>query len=362
MGKSALITGCLGQDGSYLSELLVNKGYLVHGLARQHTSSNHADNPNYAWLAPLLATEKFVLHFGDILDSFFLVNLLKSLAVDEIYHLAAQSHVGASFNLALYSSNVDALGTLRVLQAILATDKQKTVKLYNACSSEVFGRVVESPQTETTPFRPLSPYATAKAFSYWTTVNMRESYGLFACNGILFNHESPRRGLDFVTRKITYGVAAIRHGQKQTISLGNLDSRRDWGHARDYVEGVHQMMQLSKPDDIILATGETHSVREFAEEVFRLADIPIRWEGQGTNEVAKDIHSGQVRVQVDGRLYRPNEVTYLCGSSLKAEKLLGWTSKTPFSLLVKEMLDADMKLFDVFAERRTRAKLTKAKL
>ncbi|KAJ8110652.1 hypothetical protein OPT61_g6555 [Boeremia exigua] len=312
--------------------------------------------------ALITATGRFILHFGDILDSFFLTSLLSSIQIDELYHLAAQSHVGVSFSLAQYSSDVNALGTLRILQAMLATGKHRNLKFYNACSSEVFGKVLERPQNENTPFQPLSPYATAKAFGYWTTINMRHGYGLFASNGILFNHESPRRGLGFVTRKISYGVAAIRHGRSQTLLLGNLESRRDWGHARDYAEGIYQIMQLPEAADVILATGVTHSVREFAEEVFLLAGIPIHWEGQGVNEVGKQNDGGQVRIRIDPQLYRPNEVEYLCGSPKKAQNLLGWYSKTSFKALVKEMFDADMELFNSMAKTKVRDNLGQAKL
>ncbi|KAK3387986.1 hypothetical protein B0H63DRAFT_542495 [Podospora didyma] len=345
--KTALITdshhgktGADGQDGSYLCELLVGQGYTVHGLVRHH-SEVHSQKPSRR-----MGTGAAVQHhYGDVLDPFSLIKILRLASPDEVYHLAAQSHVGLSFSTSSYTSDVDALGTLRVLEAIVALGMEKRVRFYNACSSEVFGDVKERVQNENTPFNPRSPYAVSKLYSYYTTVNFRDQ-GVFAVNGILFNHESPRRGMDFVTRKISRAVALIHHGRRCVLTLGNLNSYRDWGHARDYVRGMWLMMQQPEPEDFVLATGETHSVRKFVEEAFRMIGIDIEWRGKGVSEVGVDASTGRLLVQTDPALYRPLDVGYLHGSPQKAKEVLGWKPEITFQQLVREMVMADIRALE----------------
>lgn len=338
MLKKALITGITGQDGSYLTELLLKKGYEVHGIIRRSSSIN-TDRIDHLYRDPHLHGVKLFLHYGDLSDSSNLSRLIEKVAPEEIYNLGAQSHVKVSFDMPEYTSDTVALGTLRLLDAIRET-RIKT-RLYQASSSEMFGLVQENPQRETTPFYPRSPYGCAKVYAYWITKNYRESYGLFASNGILFNHESPRRGETFVTRKITRGLARIKLGKEKKLYLGNLDAKRDWGYAKDYVEGMWRMLQHSKPDDFILATGETHSVREFAEEVAKNLDINLAWQGKGLKEKGIDKKSGKTIIEIDKRYFRPAEVDLLLGDYSKAKKELGWKPKTTFQKLAKIMTEAD---------------------
>ena len=338
--KTALITGITGQDGSYLAELLLAKGYVVHGLVRRSSSSNTAR------IQHLLAgseTEGLLsLHHGDMTDTTVLTRLVEEIQPHEIYNLAAQSHVAVSFDSADYTANVDALGTLRLLEALRTADLVGTCRFYQASTSELYGLVQETPQRETTPFHPRSPYAVAKLYAYWIVRNYREAYGLHGSNGILFNHESPRRGETFVTRKITLAVGRIARGLQQKLQLGNLDASRDWGHARDFVEGMHLILQQPKPDDYVLATGETHTVREFVELAFGHVGRTIRWSGEGGAEKGLDAKTGEVLVEVDPKLYRPAEVQFLLGDPSKAKRELGWTPKTSFAELVEEMVKADV--------------------
>ncbi len=338
MLKKALITGITGQDGSYLTELLLKKGYEVHGIIRRSSSIN-TDRIDHLYRDPHLHGVKLFLHYGDLSDSSNLSRLIEKVAPEEIYNLGAQSHVKVSFDMPEYTSDTVALGTLRLLDAIRET-RIKT-RLYQASSSEMFGLVQENPQRETTPFYPRSPYGCAKVYAYWITKNYRESYGLFASNGILFNHESPRRGETFVTRKITRGLARIKLGKDKKLYLGNLDAKRDWGYAKDYVEGMWRMLQHSKPDDFILATGETHSVREFAEEVAKNLDINLAWQDKGLKEKGIDKKSGKTIIEIDKRYFRPAEVDLLLGDYSKAKKELGWKPKTTFQKLAKIMTEAD---------------------
>ncbi|KAK3326827.1 GDP-mannose 4, 6-dehydratase-like protein [Apodospora peruviana] len=338
--KSALVTGADGQDGSYLCELLLGQGYTVHGLVRHHSEVT-SEKPSRR----SLGTAAVQYHYGDVLDPFSLIKILRASKPDEVYHLAAQSHVGLSFSTSSYTSDVDALGTLRVLEAIVALGMEKTVRFYNACSSEVFGDVRDPVQNEQTRFNPRSPYAVAKLYSYYTTVNFRDQ-GVFAVNGILFNHESPRRGMDFVTRKISRAVALIHHGDAMELTLGNLDSFRDWGHARDYVRGMWLMMQQDEPSDYVLATGETHSVRIFCEEAFRIIGVCLEWDGEGVDEVGVNVKTGKVLVRIDPKLARPLEVGYLLGSAQKAADRLKWKPEITFQQLVREMVMADIKALE----------------
>ncbi|XP_017485805.1 PREDICTED: GDP-mannose 4,6 dehydratase-like [Rhagoletis zephyria] len=349
--KVALITGITGQDGSYLAEFLISKGYEVHGIIRRSSTFN-TGRIQHLYRDPLTHQEgSMKLHYGDMTDSTCLVQLILSIKPDEVYNLAAQSHVKVSFDLSEYTTKVNSLGPLYLLNAIITanltdseTGKLKT-KFYQASTSELFGKVQEIPQRETTPFYPRSPYGVAKAYAYWIVVNYRESYpSLFAVNGILFNHESPRRGETFVTRKITRGVAKIYLGEQEFIELGNLDSKRDWGHARDYVEAMWIMMQQEHPDDFVIATGEAHSVREFVELAFKHIDREIVWEGTGVEEVGKEKASGVVRVRVNSKYFRPAEVDFLLGDATKAKEKLGWQPQTSFIELVKEMIDSDIEL------------------
>lgn len=342
--KVALVTGITGQDGSYLAELLLKKGYEVHGIIRRSSSFNTG---RISHLYANIKTHEMgamVLHYGDLTDSTNLVKIMNKVKPDEIYNLGAQSHVKVSFELAEYTADVDAVGTLRLLDAIKTCGIEKKVRFYQASTSEMFGKVQEIPQTEKTPFYPRSPYGAAKLYAYWIVVNYREAHDMFACNGILFNHESPRRGETFVTRKITRAVAKIHLGLQDQLHLGNLNSERDWGHARDYVEAMWRMLQHEKPEDFVIATGEVHSVREFTEKAFKHVGVNIKWEGEGQEEVGKDDSTGKVLVTVDPRFYRPTEVDFLQGCSDKALQLLDWKPQVSFEELVKEMVEADINL------------------
>ena len=336
----ALITGITGQDGAYLAEFLLDRGYVVHGIKRRSSSIN-TGRIDHLYRDRHDRDLRFFLHYGDMTDSTALIRLLNEVQPTEIYNLAAQSHVQVSFETPEYTANTDAIGTLRLLEAIRILKLGKGVRFYQASTSELFGKVVETPQSETTPFYPRSPYAVAKLYAYWITVNYREAYGLHASNGILFNHESPIRGETFVTRKITRAVAAIEAGRQDVLYLGNLDAKRDWGHARDYVQGMWKILQQDRPDDYVLATGETHSVREFVELAFRRVDRPIAWKGHGPEETGYCARTGRVLVAVDAAYYRPTEVDLLLGNPTKAREKLGWTHTTSFEGLVAEMVDAD---------------------
>lgn len=337
--KKALITGITGQDGSYLTELLLERGYEVHGLIRRASTFNTV-RIDHLYSDPHIHGTKLFLHYGDLSDSSNISRLLEKIQPDEIYHLGAQSHVKVSFDMPEYTGDVTGLGTLRILDAI--RESGIATKFYQASSSEMFGLVQEVPQRETTPFYPRSPYGCAKVYAYWITKNYRESYGLFACNGILFNHESPRRGETFVTRKITRGLARVLRGLDDRLYLGNLDAKRDWGYAKDYVEGMWLMLQQDAPDDYILATNETHTVREFVEESCRVLDIDLEWSGTGVEEKGIDKKTGKIIVEVDPKYFRPAEVDLLIGDYSKAKEKLGWEPETTFKDLVKIMMDADM--------------------
>ncbi|MEQ8936882.1 MAG: GDP-mannose 4,6-dehydratase [Amphiplicatus sp.] len=343
--KSALITGVTGQDGAYLARLLLDKGYMVHGVKRRSSSFN-TERVDDLYVDPHEGGTRFFLHYGDMTDSTNLIRLVQETKPDEIYNLAAQSHVQVSFETPEYTANADATGALRLLEAIRILGMEETVRFYQASTSELYGKVQEVPQSETTPFYPRSPYAAAKLYAYWITVNYREAYGMHASNGILFNHEGPTRGETFVTRKITRAVAAIEKGMQQTLFLGNLDAKRDWGHARDYVEGMWLMMQQSEADDYVLATGESHSVREFVERAFAEIGLTIAWEGAGVDEIGRDAKSGAALVRIDPRYFRPTEVDLLIGDPTKAKQKLGWSHKTKFPDLVKEMVAADRALIE----------------
>ena len=340
--KTALITGVTGQDGAYLAELLLDKGYVVHGIKRRSSSFN-TERVDHLYRDLHLGETKFRLHFGDMTDATNLIRLLQETQPSEIYNLAAQSHVAVSFETPEYTANSDALGTLRLLEAIRILDLGETARFYQASTSELYGNAPQSPQSETTPFAPRSPYAVAKLYAYWITVNYREAYGFHASNGILFNHESPIRGETFVTRKITRAVAAIHLGLQETLYLGNLDAKRDWGHARDYVEGMWRILQQDKPDDYVLATGENHSVREFVELAFARIGRTLEWRGAGLEEAGVDAGTGDVLVKIDPRYFRPTEVDSLLGDAKKAHDRLGWCHQTSFDQLVAEMVDADLK-------------------
>jgi GDPmannose 4,6-dehydratase len=349
--KTALITGITGQDGAYLAKLLLDKGYAVHGVKRRSSSFNTARIEDL-YHDPHETGLPLHLHYGDMTDATNLIRLVQETQPDEIYNLAAQSHVQVSFETAEYTANADAIGTLRLLEAIRLLGLQERTRFYQASTSELYGKVQETPQSEKTPFYPRSPYAVAKLYAYWITVNYREAYGMFASNGILFNHESPMRGETFVTRKITRAVAAIKLGLQKKLYIGNLDAKRDWGHAREYVEGMWRILQHSEPDDFVLATGETHSVREFIELAFSHIGRSIRWEGEGALEKGMDAEGGEVLVEVDPRYFRPTEVDLLLGDPTKACEKLGWQHKTTFKELVSEMVAAD--LIAVMAENRRR--------
>jgi len=337
----ALITGVTGQDGSYLARLLLDKGYEVHGIKRRASSLN-TDRVDDLYVDPHEHPTSFFLHYGDMTDATNLIRLVQTVQPTEIYNLAAQSHVQVSFETPEYTANADALGTLRLLEALRILNMPKT-RFYQASTSELYGKVRETPQNELTPFYPRSPYAAAKIYAYWITVNYREAYGFHASNGILFNHESPVRGETFVTRKITRAVAAIEHGLQDCLYLGNLDAKRDWGHARDYVDGMWRILQQPEGDDYVLATGEMHSVREFVELAFGQVGREIAWSGAGTQETGRDAKSGQVLVRVDPEYFRPAEVELLLGDAKKAREKLGWRYTTGFKELVAEMVAADMK-------------------
>jgi len=342
--KVALITGITGQDGSYLAEFLLDKGYTVHGIIRRSSSFNTGriahlyDDPRSH------RQGKMILHYGDLIDGNCLVKIINSTKPTEIYNLGAQSHVKVSFDLAEYTAEVDGVGTLRLLDAIRTCGLSDSVRFYQASTSELYGKVQEVPQKETTPFYPRSPYGVAKLFAYWSVVNYREAYKMYACNGILFNHESPRRGETFVTRKVTRSVAKIHLGQMDCFELGNLDSMRDWGHAKDYVEGMWLMLQQEKPDDFVLATGQMHSVREFVESAFKFIGLEIEWEGKGDTEIGREKGTGVVRVRVNPKFYRPTEVEQLLGDPTKAKTLLKWEPKVGFDALVKDMMESDIAL------------------
>lgn len=342
--KTALITGITGQDGAYLAELLLEKGYTVHGIKRRASSFN-TTRIDHLYQDQHEDNVKLFLHYGDLTDATNLIRLVQEIEPDEIYNLAAMSHVKVSFDTPEYTANADGLGTLRLLEAIRILKLEKSVKLYQASTSELYGKVVETPQSETTPFYPRSPYAVAKQYAFWIIKNYREAYDIFACNGILFNHESPLRGETFVTRKITRAVAKIKLGLQQKMYLGNLDAKRDWGHAKDYVYGMWLMMQQDKADDYVLATGETHPVREFIEKAFAQVDINVRWEGEGVNEKGINTETGAVLVEVDEKYFRPTEVDLLLGDPTKAKQELGWKTNYTFDQLVEEMVQADLDLF-----------------
>lgn len=342
--RVALITGITGQDGSYLASLLVSKGYEVHGLMRRSSSLN-TDRIGHLYQEEQDATSQVRMHFGDMSDGASLFRVLKEVKPDEVYNLAAQSHVKVSFDKPEYTTDVNATGVLRLLEAIRLLDMGESIRFYQASTSELFGNVQETPQSETTPFRPRSPYAISKHFAFQTVVNYREAYGFHASNGILFNHEGPKRGENFVSRKITRAVAAICHGIQDKLYLGNINSRRDWGHARDYVEGMWLMLQKETPGDYVLATGEEHSVRDFVELAFEMVGRPIEWEGSALEEKGVDRKSGKVLIEIDPQYYRPAEVNSLVGNAAKARDELGWTHKTSFKELVQEMVEADMQRF-----------------
>jgi GDPmannose 4,6-dehydratase len=342
-GKVALITGVTGQDGAYLAELLLEKGYKVHGIKRRSSSFN-TNRIEHLYEDPHVEDPRFTLHFGDMTDSTNLIRVVQETQPDEIYNLAAQSHVQVSFETPEYTSNADGTGTLRLLEAIRLLGLTKKTRFYQASTSELYGKVQEVPQSETTPFYPRSPYAAAKLYAYWIVVNYREAYGMHASNGILFNHESPIRGETFVTRKITRAAAAIHLGLQDRLYLGNLDAKRDWGHAREYVRGMWLMLQQDQPDDYVLATGETHTVRSFVEKSFAKVGMPIEWRGEGVDEKGYDGTSGQCVVEIDPRYFRPTEVDLLIGNPAKAHEKLGWKHDTNLDQLVAEMVREDLKI------------------
>jgi GDPmannose 4,6-dehydratase len=341
--RTALITGITGQDGAYLAEFLLAKGYAVHGVKRRASSFN-TDRIDHLYQDPHERDVRLKLHYGDLTDSTNLIRIIQEVQPDEIYNLAAQSHVAVSFETPEYTANSDAVGTLRVLEAIRILGLEKKTRFYQASTSEMFGKVQEIPQRETTPFYPRSPYGAAKVYAYWITVNYREAYGLFACNGILFNHESPMRGETFVSRKITRALTRIHVGLQDSLYLGNLDSRRDWGHARDYVRAQWLMLQQPVAEDFVIATGKQFSVRDFVVAASSLLDMKIEWQGEGVNEAGIDTKSGRKLVQVDPRYFRPAEVETLLGDPTKARQKLGWTADVSFSELVAEMVESDLAL------------------
>ena len=353
MQKTALITGVTGQDGAYLARLLLEKGYIVHGIKRRSSSFN-TGRIDDLYIDPHDPAARFFLHYGDLTDSTNIIRVVQETQPDEIYNLGAQSHVQVSFETPEYTANSDAIGALRILEAIRILKLEKKTRFYQASTSELYGKVLETPQSETTPFYPRSPYAAAKIYAYWVTVNYREAYGIHASNGILFNHESPLRGETFVTRKITRAVAAIHHGLQDVIYLGNLDAQRDWGHAKDYVEGMWRILQQDEADDYVLGTGEMHSVREFVELAFSKIGTTIEWSGQGTDEVGKSAETGDILVRIDERYFRPTEVDLLLSNPAKAKEKLGWVHSTPFETLVAEMLNADLELVKGEMDRKSR--------
>jgi GDPmannose 4,6-dehydratase len=339
--KKALITGVTGQDGAYLAEFLLGKGYEVHGIKRRASSFNTA-RVDHLYQDLHEEYVRFFMHYGDLTDATNLIRIIQTVQPDEIYNLAAQSHVQVSFETPEYTANSDALGTLRLLEAIRILGLEQKTRFYQASTSEMFGKVREIPQKETTPFYPRSPYGAAKVYAHWITVNYREAYNIFACNGILFNHESPIRGETFVTRKITRAVARIKLGLQEKLFLGNLDAKRDWGHAKDFVRAMWLMMQQDKPDDFVIATGESHSVREFVEKAFHEAEMDITWEGSGAAEKGKDKTTGKILVEVDPRYFRPTEVEFLLGDPTKAKTNLGWQPEISFDELVTVMVSEDL--------------------
>ena len=351
MAKIALISGITGQDGSYLAEFLLNKGYEVHGIKRRSSSFNTSRIDNL-YQDPHSEDIKFHLHYGDMTDATNLIGLMKKINPDEVYNLAAQSHVQVSFETPEYTANADGLGTLRLLEAIKLLNMTKKVKFYQASTSELYGNTTSIPQNEDTPFTPRSPYAVAKLYAYWITINYRSAYDIFACNGILFNHESPVRGETFVTRKITRAVAAIKLGLQDKLYIGNLEAKRDWGHAKDYVEGMWMMLQKDDPDDYVLATGESHTVREFIEAAFLQINEIIEWKGSGAEELGYSKNNRKILIEVDKRYFRPTEVNFLMGDPSKAYKKLGWKARTKFKDLVQEMVKEDLKTVEL--EQKTR--------
>ncbi|MCP4041846.1 MAG: GDP-mannose 4,6-dehydratase [Gammaproteobacteria bacterium] len=340
--KVAFVTGITGQDGAYLAELLLTKGYIVHGLKRRSSSFN-TDRIDHLYQDPHESNRNFILHYGDLTDSTNLIRIIQAIQPDEIYNLAAQSHVAVSFETPEYTANADAVGTLRILEAIRILGLERKTRFYQASTSEMFGKVRETPQKETTPFYPRSPYGAAKVYSYWISVNYREAYNMFACNGILFNHESPIRGETFVTRKITRAVARIKLGLQQRIYLGNLDAKRDWGHARDFVEAQWLILQQDEPDDFVIATGKQYSVRDFVNFAFAEIGDTLDWRGEGVAEQGVDVKTGEIRVEVDKHYFRPTEVETLLGDPSKARERLGWEAKVPLEEMVSEMVREDLK-------------------
>jgi len=351
--KVALITGVTGQDGAYLADLLLAKDYIVHGIKRRSSSFN-TGRIDHIFQDPQDPERRFTLHFGDMTDATNLIRIVQTVRPDEIYNLAAQSHVQVSFETAEYTANADALGTLRLLEAIRLLGLTETCRFYQASTSELYGKVRETPQSETTPFAPRSPYAAAKLYAYWMVVNYREAYGIHASNGILFNHESPIRGETFVTRKITRGAAAIHLGLQDRLFLGNLSATRDWGHARDYVRGMWLMVQQPEPDDYVLATGKSLSVRQFAEKAFAHVGVRLAWRGEGADEIGIDEESGIVRVAVDPRYFRPTEVESLIGDASKARDRLGWRHEIDIDTLVAEMMTEDLRILSAGASYTAR--------
>ena len=352
--KVALVTGITGQDGAYLARLLLDKGYTVHGIKRRSSSFN-TGRVDDLYIDPHEGKTRFFMHYGDLTDATNLIRLIQDTQPDEIYNLAAQSHVQVSFETPEYTANADGIGTLRLLEAIRILHLEKTVRFYQASTSELYGKVQEVPQRETTPFYPRSPYAAAKLYAYWITVNYREAYGIHASNGILFNHESPMRGETFVTRKITRAVAAIELGLQERLYLGNLDAKRDWGHARDYVDGMWRILQQPIPDDYVLATGEMHSVREFVERAFAFTGRTINWRGEGVEEAGYDDKTGRDLIRIDPKYFRPTEVDELLGDPSKARERLGWVHTTKFAELVDEMMGADLESVKNEQRRKSRA-------
>jgi GDPmannose 4,6-dehydratase len=343
LAKTALITGITGQDGAYLAEFLVGKGYMVHGVKRRASSFN-TDRIDHLYQDPHEKNLRLKLHYGDLTDSTNLIRIIQEVQPDEIYNLAAQSHVAVSFETPEYTANSDAVGTLRVLEAIRILGLEKKTRFYQASTSEMFGKVQEIPQRETTPFYPRSPYGAAKVYAFWITVNYREAYGLFACNGILFNHESPMRGETFVSRKITRALTRIKVGLQDSLHLGNLDSRRDWGHARDYIRAQWLMLQHDAAEDFVIATGKQYSVRDFVVAAGSLLDMRIEWRGEGVDEIGVDAATGRTLIQVDPRYFRPTEVETLLGDPTKARQKLGWTAEVTFPELVAEMVESDLEV------------------
>lgn len=339
--KKALITGITGQDGAYLAELLLTKGYEVHGIKRRSSSFN-TSRVDHLYKDPHDTGVRFFMHYGDLTDATNLIRIIQEVQPDEIYNLAAQSHVMVSFETPEYTANSDALGTLRLLESIRILNMEQKTRFYQASTSEMFGKVVETPQKETTPFYPRSPYGAAKVYAYWITVNYREAYNMFACNGILFNHESPIRGETFVTRKITRAVARIKLGIQEVLYLGNLESRRDWGHAKDYVRAMWLMLQQDNPDDFVIATGYAHSVREFVEKAFNHIGVGLIWEGSGVDEVGKNVETGKILVRIDPKYFRPTEVDFLQGDPSKAKNILGWEPAISFEQMVETMVKEDI--------------------